>query len=306
MRAIVLLACVALLSGCGASLRPDRGEIAINRGYSTAEIIACGQHWLGTGMCSVPSGSLFELAVQGYYSGKLRLVSRDCEIDQTLRYEGNATTLFRVDMGARRHCLFSTTVTPEYTRDMRDGIVVHSFRGHLAVRAVGQEEQWFGATRKVAGDFKSDLILPVPVGNAARVVLDGCGVQYDQTLTVEEGRIKIPLHEAVSNLGQGECVLDGFAINEQMDVTLNVLIDGYDPAFAPLPLPHVVLDGDKLKVTGDPAVSIVALDDGYVVDRSATFKKFEAGKPHILRLLTVNGRAVLGLYSPQRGWSYQQ
>ena len=75
--------------------------------------------------------------------------------------------------------------------------------------------------------------------------------------------------------------------------------------FVPLAIPNIVLTSDKLKVVGTDQVSIISLDGRYEIDKSAEFR-FNPNQNHILRLLTVSGRLVIGKYYPVLGWVWVQ
>jgi len=91
------------------------------------------------------------------------------------------------------------------------------------------------------------------------------------------------------------CMMEGF-INSSafVDVDFNVLVAKYNAEFTQLPIPVVKINGDKIEIIADDAVSIVSLDNEYEIDYEAKFD-FDRTKPHVIRLLTVKGRSVIGL-----------
>lgn len=308
MRGLAALLVAVLLSGCGATLRPDGGKPALEYGYPTAEIEVRGERVLGLAMVSIKKGealSSLRIGVQGYFSGSIRAVSRDCEFDQTLRYENHQLVRLPLTGAAERNCLFTFTVTPEYDESLRRGVDdIHNFRGHVAVR-VTDGEPWRGTTRKVAGNFRSFFRFKVEGTQDVRVVFNGCkSPQYDARLTPAQGLVSFPVHEAVKATAPDFCVLDGFALNSQNDISLNVAVALYRADFSPLPKPVLTIEDGSLKVSGDENVSIVSMDSAYIVNREAAFK-FDATKPHVLRLLTVKGRVVLCTYEPGKEFQCQ-
>jgi len=65
--------------------------------------------------------------------------------------------------------------------------------------------------------------------------------------------------------------------------------------FNQLSTPSVHVGKKKITVTASESVSIISLDNEYKIKQKAKFK-FKHDQSHILRLLTVKGRSVLGLW----------
>ena len=91
---ISLLSLFAFAS-CGKNLKPDAVISATEANRPTAEFYACGQHFVGLGICSIGSGvelSQLAISIQTYYQGSVRIVSTckpDSSLPDTFSYLGN-------------------------------------------------------------------------------------------------------------------------------------------------------------------------------------------------------------------------
>lgn len=304
-----------LATGCGHALRPDPVPIsAVEANYPTAEFVACGSTWHGLGVCGVPAGKLYDdvkLSVQVYYKGVLAVDSKNCGISIRQEYASSGLVSIPLPGTARRNCVITMTVTPKYPNQDSQNIQIYSFRGHLALRVLtDQDNGWEQHIRKVTGSYSSQIWLWVgPVGNG-RLVAAGCGRDsaYNQVKALQNGWMGFDLNEIMPAIEQPKvCVMEGFVrTSEFTDLDFDILVAKYDSRFTKLPVPRVQVSGGKITITADDAVSIVALDMGYVIDHKAEFK-FDGSRQHVIRILTVKGRSAIGFWYPaEKKWRWLQ
>jgi len=296
---------IALGTGCG-SLRPDPVLPAIEANYPTAEITACGKRWHGLGVCSIVKGKNYsdlKIGIQVYHAGTLVIDSKDCDVNVTMSYSKTEVIPVHIPGIADRNCIISATVSPKYPDEEKQDIRVYSFRGYLAIRALdSKDDDWEGYVRKVTKSFSSEIKLWVgEEADKVRLVVDGCGREesYDESHTAFSGWITFNLKNILpTGLVPKTCILEGFARTGIFrDLLFNVGVAKYDPKFRTLPKPIIKIDGKKLTVIASKAVSIISLNDQYEVDMEAKFENFRPNGPNILRLLTVAGRSLIGIWN---------
>lgn len=315
IRLIQILFILTAAAGCGtlSKLREDPVIPAAVANYPTLEFRACGQVFHGQGVCYLQKGQAFdsvELRVQGYYQGTGRVVSQACKLDYTFTYKDSE--LVRINLPnsePEKNCAVNITLSPEYPKEWRSGIEVHSLIGVLGVRLQSGQETWVGETRRLTGNWKSNLALRVgPANKSARVVMRGCGVAYDRVLQAENDTLYVPLEQAVKRAERASCVLEGVALAFGGDFTFTVIVTQYatelplDPkwkgfGFGPLAIPVAEMRSSSIKLTGSDQVSIVSVDDDHKVASKGSFN-FDKREFHIIRLITVKGRTVLGVWEP--------
>lgn len=304
MKTVALLFILSVtVIGCS-SLRPDPVAVpALQAGYPTVEILACGQRWNGLAVCSVNKGepySKIDLKIQTYFEGTVAVDAKNCDIDLAppLSYENSELISVKLPELASKNCLISVTVSPKYPNEESQDIKVYSFRGHIAIRVIAEGENWEGQAYKVTGSFSEEMGIFVGTQTGVRVVASGCGTKlYDKKLPSPGGHLRIPVHDIVSaDIDVKTCVIEGFIRDPHYeDILFNIVVAKYDKRFVPLPTPIVKVSGGEIKIKGDEAVSIVSLNDKYEVDMEAEFK-FDVTKPNVIRLLTVKARSVIGVW----------
>jgi len=303
--------CLSIM-GCG-HLRPDPVMPSIEANYSTVELLACGQRWSGLGICSVIEGekySTINLKIQAFHEGMMTVYSKNCQVDTTLSYSGSQEVPIHIQGAATRNCLVTVTVSPVYPDEPKQDIRVYSQRGHLAIVVLGKDDDWKGFTRKVTGNFSSSIRLWVGPTASATLVADGCGREesYEAPLKVFNGYAAFDMKDVVPpGILPKTCVLEGYVRSEYPDVRFNIIMNKYDEKYIPLPIPVVTLDKSTLRVKANKAVSIITLDKEYDIDYETKFKKFNATKPHVLRLITVKGRMLIGEWDvPEQKWEWKR
>lgn len=310
--ALCLISHTLLLGCAGKLLKEDPVIPAIKANYPTLEFGACGELFHGLGTCYLREGEAHNsvnLKIQGYYRGTGRVFSNNCAVDQTFTYTENeliSVNLPQLEPG--RSCLVSMVLSPEYPPEWRSGISVYSLKGLLAIRIQKGNERWGGFLRKLTGNFKSQVDIPVGPHKEARVVIRGCGVKYDKVITLDKEIAHIQLSEAiVSQIG--DCVVEGVILTSDIDRTFTGLIAQYattlplDPewreyGFIPLAIPKVDVSDSSIKIEGPDSVSVISVNDKYKVTSKASFS-FDRNKINIVRLITVKGRTVLGVWDPK-------
>jgi len=304
MKSMALLFLLLLVTGCS-HLRPDPVAIpAIEAGYPTVEILACGQRWNGLAVCSVNKGEPYSgigLKIQTYFEGTVAIDAKNCDIDLAppLSYENSELISVKLPELANKNCVISVTVSPKYPKEESQDIKVYSYRGHIAIRVIDDGANWEGEAYKVTGNFRAEMGVFVGTQTQVRVVASGCGRNiYDETLPSPGGHLTIPIHDIVSpNLDVETCVIEGFIRDPQYeDILFNIIVSKYDERFVPLPTPVVEIKGqDQIRIKGDEAVSIVSLNNKYEVDMEHKFE-FNPAKPNVIRVLTVKARSVIGVW----------
>ena len=312
MKQIFIIVLVYFCSGCAGSIVNDPVLPAIEANYPTAEFHACGEHWLGSGICRVQKGlkySYINLKVQVYYSGTLSVVSKDCQLDTRLTYEGTQLIPITIPGTAERNCLISITVSPRYPNNDKDPIRVYSFRGYLALRQLDSSKSWKGFTRKVTGSFSSAMKIWVGGTKPVRFVASGCGKTkpIDTKMELDNGYLKFDLSEIVpKGMLPKTCVVTGFIRSQYPDVIFNILVSKYDPRFVPLPIPAVIIERGKVQIISDSAVSVIGLNNKFEVINHGRFK-IDIRNENFIRNLTTGARSVLGIWNVKtQSWRWQQ
>lgn len=289
-----------VLSGCGApGPRPDPFIPAIDAGYPTAEIRACGKLWHGQGICQLKPGEKLAFSVQGYFSGLITAFSQECGINLSRRYENSERIQFSISRPSR-NCVIAITLTPEFPGQKGKGVAVSGQKGVLAVFPT-DGSKWVGEARRVTGNWRATLRATIGGSGSVRVALAGCGPTFDRELELDSsGRVQVPLHQAMQVPSGGRCAATGVVISPRYkDVLLAAVVSSYRTSnFAPLPLP--IVRGFELE--GDGAVSAIHWDGGYELSNRVKFKE---RFPPVVRLLTAGGRSVIGQWNGKE-WAWMQ
>ena len=303
-----------ILTGCaGKLLKEDPVIPSVKANYPTLEFRACGELYHGVGTCYLSQGQNHDsvnLKIQGYYRGTGRVYSSNCQIEQTFTYGENELISVKLpQLEPGRSCLVSMVLSPEFPPEWRSGISVYSLKGLLAIRIQKGQERWGGFLRKLTGEFKSQVDIPIgDVYQSARVVARGCGIDYDKQVPLDKGFLHLQLHEVVS-YKLGDCILEGAVLTTDSDRTFTGLVTQYattlpaDPewqqyGFIPLAIPKITVSESTLEVIGQDQVSVVSLNSKYEINSKAKFK-FDPSKINVVRLITVKGRTVLGVWDPK-------
>ena len=297
MSRIVFLA--VFLSGCGHNLRPDTSLPSIQANYPTAEFRACGKVWHGLGACEILEGEPLDrvdLKIQGYYKGTVRIVSADCQIDDTFRYDNNALIHYSIAGSGSKSCVVSFVVSPEYPNEATSAIVIHSLKGYLFVRVSKPDEHWEFYRARVPESGVGHLVMPLELNQPARVLASGCGMKFDRVVQPEGGNIVLSYSDIIGPITVKGCILQGLLIDGAVQRFFTAMVWGYDKRYVPLATPVVSEDGGKIRVDGGSEVSVVSLDALYRISNKGSFK-FDKTKNHVLRILTVAGRSKLGIWA---------
>jgi hypothetical protein len=308
VKELVALFFAFVISGCGASLRPDNSPLsAYQAGYPTIEIDACGRHFSGAGICQIKAGAAFstlDVKVQGYFKGSITISSKRCNIETSFRYDGNALIPIDIPGIATDSCNIDITVSPELPQESSTNIEIAPLIGRLYIHMI--ESNWvvYEQSDKVMASTSTNMFVPVRVGtNKVRTVFRGCESTFDQEIPLNNGFATIRLDQLIS-LEKKDCILNGVLFGSPSLVRVSWHVWIYDQNFVQVPLPTVTLMKDKLVVEADPAVTIIALDDKVKVDYKANFD-FNEDTNHRLHLLTTKGRNMFAIWSAeQRIWEW--
>jgi len=315
MKNLFLILFIGLLgTGCG-NLRPDPVLPAIEAKYPTAEMYGCGQAWHGHGLCPVVRGKNYSdinFEVQVYHSGTLTVDSKDCAISMPISYNGTQTIPVHIPGVVDRTCVVTVTVSPKYPTEEKQNIRVYSFRGHMVFRMLEHEDdEWVGLSAKVTEGFSHKVKLWIGGSErSVQMVADGCDrdTPYNKMHTVVNGWLEFDLNQILpEGMQLKTCVIEGYVRSGFPDLLYNIVVSKYDPRFVKLPIPAVSVDGKKLLVSANKAVSIISLNDEFELDYETTFNDFNFNQCDniVLRLLTVGGRSAIGRCNKtEKVWSW--
>lgn len=313
MRFISVIVLLLVVTGCGKNIRPDPVfPPSIEAEYPSAEVRACGKLMqLGQSVCSLEKGKPYnnvKLSVYTYYKGVVKVAGRGCQLEQELSYDSTGLMEISIPGIADRNCLITVTVQPKFPNEENSGIKVNSLRGWVAIRVLPANSAWRSDAKKVTGNFSSRS--KMFVGEQAedvQVVVDGCDVVgFTKNIKPVAGYIEIELSEILKpELALGTCVLQGYVRSKVFkDVLFNIMVSKYDPRFTPLPLPVVKINGSKIEVSADAAVSAISVNDEYEITNSGKFD-WKADQENTVRNITVGGRSAVGVWKPGKGWAWK-
>jgi len=310
MKKTLLLLLFILIAGCVRHLRPDSSPPAVESEYPTIEFHLKDKIYHGLGVIPVTEGTdlaTLGLSVQTYYSGSIRIDSKDCGIAFSKVYSNFEKVVIPLTGLANRSCVVSVVMSPKYAPQNSDPITVYGFKGHFVLRMIKTGESWTGGTHKVTGKFSVPVTLNVGGTGIVRAVFSGCGVDFDQDLPLDDGGfLHLDLNQVVALKNKSTCVLEGVIISPvYQDLLINEVVSQYDPGFSPLPEPSISGQNSTLTVNGSGSVSVVGLDLSHRFASSANFKNFNPNVPHIVRVFTVKGRSTVCKWDT-REWLCQQ
>jgi hypothetical protein len=311
LRALAAIAAICLLSSCAAVLKPDPVLVsAVDANYPTAEFQACGRIWHGLGTCAVEEGapsSAVNMQLQGYFEGGIVVDSVGCGISQKQTYRDNELVRVEFPKPISDDCILTFRISPELPSQDKNSQVVYPLKGHLLVKVLRKGDEVKLGTLKVTGRWQRTEKLWIGGTNEmVDVYLNGCGKNLRLKQELVNGYALVKLHDAV-DYKIGTCVIDGVIVHPKyQDLRIDVLVAQYDERFTPLAIPTVSYDKDRIIVQADPAVSVITLDRQAINNSDASFK-FDRSQAHILRLITVKGRSVIGEFDPEKGqWKWMQ
>lgn len=299
-----LLVAFLWLTACASQLKPDPVPGALDSGYPTAEILACGQRAVGLAICTIEQGDPLEslnIGVQGYYKGVVRIDSEACSIHTSYRYDNSRVVKAPLAGPAATECAIDFVVSPEYPREDNSGLVIESIKGRVWIRIVPPGSPHFGRNTKIPQAVNAFLDIPYSDPNPVRVVFRGCSTTFDRTVQPSGGKIRIALHDLRNMFRVENCIFEGAVLGPRpLRVTWQVW--SYSSNFTPLSIPATRISNGKLYIKAEQAVSIIALDNKYQVSNETTFD-FDPRRPHILRMATVGGRIMIGEWNS--GWTWK-
>jgi len=299
---IPLFACVI---GCGSRIKRDDNIPASHANFPSAEFSACGKRFIGLGQCPVIKGEpndSVKMQIMAYFAGTVRVVSQECQIDSSFRYNGSGFIDIYIPGRGRNNCVISFVVSPEFPKEDKSDIIVHSVEGHLLLRVTDPNGKWVGHSQKVRQGARFQF--RIESDRPANFFLVGCGVEITDRRTPFEGAIEVGTDE-LGNDAIRACVYDGALIfddNTEQRFTLAAWY--FDPKYLRLPIPIIESNSRSINVLADGTVSIIAFDDQIEISNESRFR-FDDTQTHVLRLLTVAGRTLVGDFDPQSGrWKW--
>jgi hypothetical protein len=297
------------LAACVGKIRPDAGSpAAIDSSYPSAEFRACGRLWNGLGVCTLKEGESFDsvdFQIQGYFKGSIRVDGTACKVARTQSFVESELIPVSIPGRAQKDCVLSFVMSTQLPDQESNPIQVYPLKGHLLIKVVRKDDDWKGDVLKVTGRWQSKARFWVGADGDARVVLNGCGNDYDQIHKLDKGYANVSIEKAVK-YKTGICTLDGAVIHPEIqDLRVSYLIAQYDKDFLPLPIPAIKITGDRMLIQADPAVTALSLDGAYIVTNEVEFRFDPKAPVHILRAVTVKGRTVIGILKKGK-WTWLQ
>jgi len=293
-----------LLTGCSATLRPDPSPVAADSNYPTAEFYVQGKMFQGLGEVSITRGmplSDIKLEVQGYYQGIIHVDSAICGVSTSWSYADSQRISIPLQGHADQSCLIDVVVSVVYPKRSLNEQLTYEFKGQLLIKVLDLGQAWVGYSTKLGQGKDAKIDVLVKTKNTTRVAFRGCNIGYDKEVQVVNDSIAVSFNEVAPATAEKRCSLEGFVkptYPYSTPTRISWRVWRYDEKFIPLALPYVTIgEYGHLEVTGEPVVSVVALDEVFKIGSSAEFY-FTEDQPHTLRLLTIKGRSVVCLYTP--------
>jgi len=298
---IIALSIILFIVSCGNVLVKDSSMSSFDANFTTAEFSVCGEVHHGLAICSIEEGELYSnlnLNIQGYYNGQIKISSPDCLLSspEVLRYTSNQTIPVVIAGRVIKSCVIEFVVMPEYPNADKTPIEIHNFKGLVYIKKIPKGSYIIAKSFKVKQLSNIDISINVKEYNGeARLVFFGCESSFDSTITFTNGRYNFNLSDIMPLSSVRSCILNGALIMDDTQIRLSYLINVYDRKFNQLSVPSLKIKKNKLHVNANSSVSVISLDKEYVMKRKVKFK-FKHDQNHILRLMTVKGRSVIGLW----------
>jgi len=295
---------VVSLGSCGHKLHQDpQGLTAVQAEYPSAEFSACGKLWHGIGVCSLVEGqplSKLGLEIQGYYNGSVKIDSSDCNTHMDLPYENSGKIQDFLKGVAKKSCVITFTVSPEYPRQRKQPLAVSGFRGHLRIKVLKAGDSWIGKVFRFPENTLKEWKLNVNETSSVELHFRGCNKSIDLVAAPNaDGIVTLPIHSLIDGQPQ-TCVVEGLLQSKTYkDLLITIVISNYYSAFKELNLPKVTVVKRGLTISAEPATSVVSVGGQFAIDNKATFE-VDLSEEHVVRALTVKGRSIIGTYNPAK------
>lgn len=304
----IALCLVLVLVGCVKSIRPDPVTASLVANYPSAEFYACGQRFVGIGFCEIPAGtdvSSVAFAIQGYYRGRVRVVSEALPADVILSYNGSDPVKPGLTGIPLEDIVLQFIINPEYPGERGSGIPVFGAVGFLQIKVRYPGESWFSHITRTPLDTSPVLNVDTAGAENLFVISEAC--QVEEVIDVRGLDVyDLDLSGLVDVAVKGRCIFTIGVEGPGIQRFGSWLSWRYAKDYRPLAVPAVAVTDGKLSVVGEPGVSFISLDDKWIVDRVASFD-FDEEKEHVLRLLTVKGRVIIGAWTPaERSWTWKR
>lgn len=293
VKRIVLIILTMVLFACG-SFPDDPSISSVDSNYSSLEIYGQNKLFNGLAVFEAIEGSSFKdlnISIQGYYSGDLRIVSEDCEIDEARTYEKNQKISLNYPLTINSGCLFSVVLSVSYPSS--GPVVVHPFKGHfyIAVKKKTRSENRTLKTainrlRNIEINFKED----------ATVYFRGCGSSSENKIRVNQGKIRFKLDEYFQTEIKRTCLIQLALVGEHETKRVRILTSFYSDRYFNIATPVTKFSKRKLKITAIDAVAVTSVGPKY---RQSNKGKFKYKEGDTVRLITSKGRLLLGSI---KGW----
>lgn len=277
---VILIFLILLLnvSCVSHTLREDFRASPIDQGYFTAEIIVNRQHFFGVTSQQADTRQPFLFKVAGIHRGTIKVSSRECQFSEVKSYTNSEEVEFSVpDRGDR--CIYAISVAPQFSSKESNKTMWRSLQGLLLLRR--SPSVLLRAAQLRAGAF---YVLEFSLKERSQIILRGCGFNF--TSKQAAGPLSIEI-ETVDDLGDGLCVIDGFAKSVSGKIVdIALLLSRFKDDFAQLAKPRISITGGNFKVEADSAVSFMSFKGKGKFDNESSYYL----SPGILRLYTSKGR----------------
>lgn len=297
---------MTLFLGCAGKLRTDPVPIsALDANYPTVEVVVAGTRVNGLGILSVEPGtplSDLDIYLQGYHKGTFTVDSANCGVHEKFRYDG--FVLHKIPMRGtfNQSCFLDIVASHEWPEEDASGIVIPPVKGRIWL--INTNKKHIKRTSK-AKDIIGDTIKIPSNEEEVRVVFRGCGADFDEKLPTQGGATRVSLEDVIDTIEHPRCSLVGAAIDSTQRSAVYWMAWTYSIEFTPLSIPSLSLKDDGVGVEADPGVSIISLDNKFEIANEASFD-IDWSKAHVLRLITVKGRLIIGEWDPiKKEWSWK-
>lgn len=292
---------VLFLVSCKSALKKDLIPSAIDSGYPTVEINACDTTFVGIGVCKVEHESDLSdlvISVQGYYKGTLQVDSDAAKLHATLKYENHQKIPIFLSGTADKSFMIDFVLSPEYPDETKSGIIVQALKGRLRVEVIHPGIPYVSDSVKIKQNTEYVFPLALYEGETVKTIISGCEADFSQ---FGIGPILVPLSSLRRIPFVQDCVFEGVILGFKYPTRFTWQVWSYSEDFVPLPIPKVYFSNDTLVIEADKSVSIISVDNEYKITNKGKFNCQES-KSHTLRIITVNGRVLIGKWDKKWTW----
>ncbi|MDZ4810781.1 MAG: hypothetical protein SGI96_21300 [Bacteroidota bacterium] len=241
--------------------------------YPSVEFLACGERFVGVGICALKNISDLKLKILGLHKGSI-IVTSTCGYNFSVMY--SKTEEINIPIEKLKTCWYSFMV-----QVLVDGVLVHPIDGHLWVTT---EDDGRTFVSKYQREY--DQVIQFVADRPTIVTFIGCGIKYHKLRIPEDGNISVSTYEV--NVKEKKCILFGQFDSEMV----YWLLWRHEKGTSTLPEPTVKRNMFSTSVYADGSVLMIAVDNEVKFGNSVTF--WFKSKWEYIRLFTTSGRVLVG------------